>query len=72
MGGFLAPPKLPAPPALPPVEDASAREREERLEALERRRRGRDGLIQTSHRGVLSETAGDARDISGPKTLLGD
>ena len=68
MGSFLSPPKPPAPPPLPAIPDPEAKERELRLEALERRRRSRDGLINTSSRGLLAENSKEAQ----PKTLLGD
>lgn len=70
MGGFFSP-KTPAPaPAPPPAaEDPDAKDRERRLEALERRRRGRAGLVRTSERGLLNETASGA---GAGKTLLGD
>ena len=69
MGSFFSTPTSPAPPPLPTIADPEVKEREQRLEALERRRRGRDGLITTSARGLLAE---GNQDAAQPKTLLGD
>jgi len=69
MGGIFSAPKPPPPaPLPPPPPDPSEEERKWRIESLERRRRGRDGTIETSARGVLSENSAPA----AKKTLFGE
>ena len=69
MGGIFSAPKPPPPPVpLPAPPDPEIEARKQRLEALDRRRRGRDGTIETSARGVLSESAVPA----AKKTLFGE
>lgn len=60
-------PDDPLPPP-PPEADPAAEEAKARKESLERRRRGRQGFIETSTRGVLQpRNAAPAR-----RTLLGE
>lgn len=65
MGGFFSPPAPPAPPP-PPAAAPEDEARKQRLDAIARNRRGRQGLVATSDRGLLApaENAG--------KTLLGE
>ena len=68
MGGFFSAPKRPAPPPPPPpLPDPEEEARKRRLAALERRRRGRDGTIRTSSKGLLDPI----NAAFGQKTLLG-
>lgn len=68
MGGLF---KSPSPPAPEPVEikDTSGEdERKRRLEDLDRRRRGRQGMITTSQRGLF-----ETKDwVPQRKSLLGE
>lgn len=66
MGGFSSP-SPPAPPA-PPQSTANPDDeaRKQRIDAMERNRRGRQGLISTSDRGLLAPAGGAG------KTLLGE
>ena len=71
MGTLFSAPKPTAPPPLPPLptdSDSDAQERKRRLDALQRKRRGRNGLITTSARGLLNKTGAS----STGKTLLGE
>ncbi len=68
MGSIFSSPKPPAITEPPPLPDTEAQDRERRLEALERRRRGRNGLITTSPRGLLTPN----RTGTSGKTLLGE
>lgn len=75
MGGLFSSPKPPAPAPEPPVvapPSTEEAERTERLKNLERRRRGRQGTIQTSWRGLEERTGANGTAPSKPKTLLGD
>lgn len=69
MGGMFSSPKPPAlPPELPAPEDPAEAERTERLKNMERRRRGRQGTIQTSWRGLEQSNPATTQG----KQLLGD
>jgi hypothetical protein len=48
------PPPPPPPPAPPPLPDPEVARREARIKAMLRRRRGRQGLLATGERGVLT------------------
>lgn len=57
-GSFRSPapppmPLLPLPLPPPPAPDPRAAERQQRIDAIARRRRGLDGAITTSARGLL-------------------
>jgi hypothetical protein len=67
MGGLFSSPEPPPPPE-PPADDPAEKEREARLEAIARRRRGREGTIETGPTGVLAE----APDQPAGKTKLGE
>jgi len=49
-----APSAPPPPPPPPPLPDPEAERREARIKAMLRRRRGRQGLLATGERGVLT------------------
>ncbi len=49
-----APSAPPPPPPPPPLPDPEAERREARIKAMLRRRRGRQGLLSTGERGVLT------------------
>jgi hypothetical protein len=66
MGGFFGgAPEVPAPAPLPPVTDPEAEARAQRLETMSRNRRGRQGMIATSDRGVLAPAGGDGKRLLG-------
>ncbi|MCA3248305.1 MAG: hypothetical protein ING19_12045 [Azospirillum sp.] len=60
-----SPPPPPPPPPLPP--DPEIARREARIKSMLRRRRGRQGLLATGERGVLSATL----DAAAGETKLG-
>jgi len=73
MGGMFSSPKPPAPPPTPPPPpDPAEAERDERLKNLDRRRRGRQGTIHTSWRGLEERSADPATANAKGKELLGD
>lgn len=74
MGGFFSPPSAPPLPPPPPPIDTGEEDRKRRVEAIERRRRGRDGTIATSERGVLEQKSRQPSTAAdGPlKDKLGD
>ncbi|MCM0019394.1 MAG: hypothetical protein NBV67_05320 [Tagaea sp.] len=56
MGSRSAPSPPPPPPMPPPPPDPEIARREARVKGMLRRRRGRQGLVATGERGVLSAT----------------
>lgn len=69
MGGVFSSPAPPSPPPPEPEpENTEAEERKARLEAIARRRRGRQGTIETSPAGALRK----ASPFQSGKTRLGE
>lgn len=66
MGGLFSTPSPPPVAAPAPAPDPEDEARKQRLETIARNRRGRQGMIATSERGVLTPVEG------GLKSLLGE
>ncbi len=66
MGGLFSTPSPPPVAAPAPAPDPEEEARKQRLETIARNRRGRQGMIATSERGVLAPAEG------GLKSLLGE
>lgn len=67
MGGFFSSPSSPPPPPPPPAPVANPEDeaRKQRLEAIARNRRGRQGLIATSERGLLDAAGQSTKKLLG-------
>ncbi|OEJ67526.1 hypothetical protein [Magnetovibrio blakemorei] len=70
MGGLMGGSPAPAPISTPApfVDTQAATEAQQRLDAMERNRRGRNGTIQTSERGLVQLNASAPKK----KNLLGE
>ncbi|SDG67883.1 hypothetical protein [Roseospirillum parvum] len=70
MGSLFSSPAPPPAPVYEPGPDPEVEARKQRLAEMERRRRGRNGLIATGERGLLSAAESGAGVTR--KTLLGE